>query len=61
MEARYNFATGNLDRHRLKVIFSDENTFQTERHKKLIFIGPKIAAMCNLYIQPNKRNARITL
>lgn len=60
MEDRYNFAIANLNRDWSNVIFSDEKTFQTDRHQKTHVYRPRNCRYVQRYTQPNKRSGRIT-
>lgn len=60
MEARYDFAIANISRDWSKVIFSDEKTFQTDRHQKLHVYRPRNSRYVQRYTQPNKRSGRLT-
>lgn len=59
-QARLNFAVANLHRDWSNVIFSDEKTFQTDRHQKMHVYRPRNSRYDQRYIQPNQRSGRLT-
>lgn len=59
-EARMGYALENLTRDWSNVIFSDEKTYQTDRHQKLHVYRPKNSRFDDRYIQKCQRSGRIT-
>lgn len=59
-QARLNFAVSNLYRDWSNVIFSDEKTFQTDRHQKMHVYRPKNTRFDQRFVQPNQRSGRLT-
>lgn len=59
-QARLNFAIYNLYRDWNNVIFSDEKTYQTDRHQKMHVYRPKNSRYDQRYIQSNQRSGRLT-
>lgn len=59
-EARMGYALENLTRDWSNVIFSDEKTYQTDRHQKLHVYRPKNSRFDEKYIQESQRSGRIS-
>lgn len=59
-EARMGYALENLTRDWSNVIFSDEKTYQTDRHQKLHVYRPKNSRFNENYIQETQRSGRIS-
>lgn len=59
-EARVGYALENLNRDWSNVIFSDEKTYQTDRHQKLHVYRPKNSRFDPKYIQESQRSGRIS-
>lgn len=59
-EQRLGYALANLTTDWSKVIFSDEKTFQTDRHQKTHLYRPNNCRFDRKYIQPTQRSGRIS-
>lgn len=59
-DARMGYALENLTRDWSNVIFSDEKTYQTDRHQKLHVYRPKNSRYNERYIQESQRSGRIS-
>lgn len=59
-EERVGYALENLTRDWSNVIFSDEETFQTDRHQKTYPCRPKNCRYDERYVQPTKRSGRVS-
>lgn len=59
-EERVGYVLQNLTRDWSKVIFSDEQTFQTDRHQKTHVYRPSNCRFDERHIQPNKRSGRVS-
>lgn len=59
-EARMGYALENLTRDWNNVLFSDEKTYQTDRHQKLHVYRPKNSRFNERYIQKSQRSGRIS-
>ncbi|KAG4078916.1 hypothetical protein HA402_005576 [Bradysia odoriphaga] len=59
-EARMGYALENLTRDWNNVLFSDEKTYQTDRHQKLHVCRPKNSRFNERYIQKSQRSGRIS-
>lgn len=59
-EARVGYALENLTRDWSNVVFSDEKTYQTDRHQKLHVYRPKNSRFNPKYIQESQRSGRIS-
>lgn len=60
MEERMGYALENLGRDWSNVIFSDEKTYQTDRHQKLHVYRPKNTRYDPRYIKDCQRSGRIS-
>lgn len=60
-EERVGYALENLTRDWSNVIFSDEKTFQTDRHQKTHVYRPANSRFDEKYIQPNRRSGRVSI
>lgn len=59
-EERLGYALENINRDWSNVIFSDEKTFQTDRHQRTHLYRPTNTRFEERYIQPNRRSGRIS-
>ena len=59
-EARMGYALENLTRDWSNVVFSDEKTFQTDRHQRLHCYRPKNCRFKAKYIHERQRSGRIS-
>ncbi|KAJ6639321.1 Transposable element Tcb1 transposase [Pseudolycoriella hygida] len=59
-EARMGYALENLTRDWSNVVFSDEKTFQTDRHQRLHVYRPNKSRYNPKYIQERQRSGRIS-
>lgn len=59
-EARMGYALENLTRDWSNVVFSDEKTYQTDRHQKSHVYRPKNSRFEQKYIQESQRSGRIS-
>lgn len=59
-EARMGYAFENLTRDWSNVVFSDEKTYQTDRHQRLHVYRPRNSRFQERYIQENQRSGRIS-
>lgn len=59
-QARLNYALANINRNWDNVIFSDEKTFQSDRHQKTHLYRPDGMRFDDRYIQPTRRSGRIS-
>lgn len=59
-QARLLYAQANLNRNWDNVIFSDEKTFQSDRHQQTHLYRPANCRYDEDYIQPTQRSGRIT-
>lgn len=59
-EERVGYALENLTRDWSNVIFSDEKTFQTDRHQRTHVYRPVNSRFDERYTQPNKRSGRVS-
>lgn len=59
-QARLNYALANINRNWDNVIFSDEKTFQSDRHQKTHLYRPDGLRFDDRYIQPIQRSGRIS-
>lgn len=59
-EQRLGFALEHLNTDWSRIIFSDEKTFQTDRHQKTHLYRPKNCRYDEKYLQPNRRSGRVS-
>lgn len=59
-EERMGYALENINRDWSNVIFSDEKTFQTDRHQRTNLYRPRNTRYDEQYIQPTRRSGRIS-
>lgn len=60
-QARLNYALANCNRNWDNVLFSDEKTYQTDRHQKTHLYRPDNLRFDDRYIQPTQRSGRISV
>lgn len=59
-QERVGYALQNLTRDWSNVVFSDEKTFQSDRHQKTHVYRPKNSRFDERYIQPTQKSGRIS-